>query len=146
MAWECTYKRYHSSIASIYLVGALFPGLAGAVALAPISLQSFLGQNLVAEIDVLNLTPQEAASLKATMAGPGAYLGMGMEYNASLRDAQVEVLVRADGSRYIRLRTNRPLNEPAVDLVLEVSTNAAKLIRPYRLLLDPAKSSEVALL
>ena len=144
MAWECTYKRYHSSIASIYLVGALFPGLAGAVALAPISLQSFLGQNLVAEIDVLNLTPQEAASLKATMAGPGAYLGMGMEYNASLGDTQVEVLVRADGTRYIRLRTRRPLNEPAVDLVLEVSTNAAKLIRPYRLLLDPAKSSEVA--
>ena len=73
MGWECTYKRYHSSLASIYLVGALFPGLAGAVALAPISLQSLLGQNLVAEIDVLNLTPQEAASLKATMAGPGAW-------------------------------------------------------------------------
>lgn len=144
MGWECTYKRYHSSLASIYLVGALFPGLAGAVALAPISLQSFLGQNLIAEIDVLNLTLQEAASLKAAMAGPGAYLGMGMEYNASLGDTQVEVLVRADGTRYIRLRTRRPLNEPAVDLVLEVSTNAAKLIRPYRLLLDPAKSSEVA--
>jgi pilus assembly protein FimV len=69
---------------------------------------------------------------------------MGMEYNASLGDTQVEVLIRPNGSRYIRLRTSRPLNEPAVDLVLEVSTNGAKLIRPYRLLLDPAKSIESA--
>jgi len=144
MGWKCTFKRYLSSLASICLVVVLFPGQAGAVALAPINLQSFLGQNLLAEIDVLNLTPQEAASLKAAMAGPGTYLGMGMEYNASLGDTQVEVLVRPNGSRYIRLRTRRPLNEPAVDLVLEVSTNAAKLIRPYRLLLDPAKSSEAA--
>ena len=144
MGWKCTFKRYLSSSAFICLTGALFPGLAGAIALAPISLQSFLGENLHAEIDILNLSPQEAASLKAAMAGPASYLGMGMEYNASLGDTQVEVLVRANGTRYIRLRTSRPLNEPSVDLVLEISTTAAKLIRPYRLLLDPGKPNETA--
>jgi pilus assembly protein FimV len=144
MGWKSTFKQHLSSLALICLTGALFPGLAGAIALAPISLQSFLGENLHAEIEILNLSPQEAASLKAAMAGPAAYLGMGMEYNASLGDAQVEVLVRANGSRYIKLRTSRPLNEPSVDLVLEISTTAAKLIRPYRLLLDPGKPNETA--
>ena len=144
MGWRCTFKRYLSSLALISLTGALIPGLAGAVALGPISVQSFLGENLHAEVDVLNLSPQEAASLKASMAGPGTYLGMGMEYNASLGDTQVEVLTRANGSRYIKLRSSRSLNEPSVDLVLEISTTAAKLIRPYRLLLDPGKPHETA--
>jgi len=129
-------------LAIFWLSGSLYAGIANAITLAPIAVRSYLGQNLVVEIDVLNVTAQEEASLKASIAEPKAFLDLSMDYSQSIGDAQIELLRRPNGTRFIKLRSARPIGEPFVDLVVEVSSSASKLVRPYRLLLDPPPLNE----
>jgi pilus assembly protein FimV len=128
--------------AIFWLSYVFYASIANAITLAPIAVQSYLGQNLTVEIDILNATPQEELSLKAGIAAPKSFMDLSMDYNQSIGDAQVELLRRPNGMRYIKLRSTRPISEPFVDLVIEVSSSAAKLIRPYRLLLDPPPSND----
>ena len=123
-------------LAIFWVSGVLYAGIANALALAPIDVRSYFGQNLVAEIEVINLMPQEALSLKARVADPKTFLHLNMDYHPSIGDAQIELLRRPNGTRLIKLRSERPIAEPFVDLVIEVSSSATHLIRPYRLLLD----------
>lgn len=120
------------------LTGALFASNADAMTLAPIAVRSFLGQNLVAEIDILNITAQEEESLQAGIASAKVFADLAMGYSQSIGQAQIALLRRPTGTRFIQLRSTRRIGEPYVDLVIEVSSSAAKFVRPYRLLLDPA--------
>ncbi len=123
-------------LAIFWFSGVLYAGIANALTLAPIAVRSYFGQNLVAEIEVLNLMPQEALSLKARVADPKKFLDLNMDYHPSIGDVQIELLRRPNGTRLIKLRSERPIAEPFVDLVIEVSSSATHLVRPYRLLLD----------
>jgi len=129
--------------AAIYcLTGALFASYADAMTLSPIAVRSYLGQNLVAEIDILNITPQEEDSLKAGIASAKVFADLAMGYTQSIGEAQIALLRRTAGTRFIQLRSARPIGEPFVDLVIEVSSIAATFVRPYRLLLDPPPLQE----
>lgn len=129
--------------AAIYcLSGALFASHADAMTLSPIAVRSYLGQNLVAEIDILNITPQEEDSLKAGVASAKVFADLAMGYTQSIGEAQIALLRRPAGTRFIQLRSARPIGEPVVDLVIEVSSSAATFVRPYRLLLDPPPLQE----
>jgi pilus assembly protein FimV len=141
MGWTCS-LTVKLPLASFGLVCALFSGFASAITLGPIAVRSYLGQNLVAEIDILNVTAQEEASLRAGVADPKAFVDLSMDYSQSIGDSQVELLRRPNGTRFIKLRSARPIAEPFVDLVIEISSSAAKLVRPYRLLLDLPASSD----
>ena len=123
-------------LAIFWFSGVLSAGIANALTLAPIAVRSYLGQNLVAEIEVFNLMPQEELSLKARIADPKTFFDLNMDYNPSIGDVHIELLRRPSGTRFIKLRSLRPIAEPFVDLVIEVSSSAAHLVRPYRLLLD----------
>jgi pilus assembly protein FimV len=59
-----------------------------------------------------------------------------MDYQQSIGDVHIELLRRPSGTPFIKLRSLRPIAEPFVDLVIEVSSSATHLVRPYRLLLD----------
>lgn len=130
------------SLGFFLLGGALHSQCANAITLAPIAVRSYMGQNLSVEIDILNVEATEESSLRVGIAIPKIFADLNMDYTQSIGDAQIELLRRPDGTRYIKLRSARSITEPFVDLVLEVSTSAAKLVRPYRLLLDPPASME----
>jgi pilus assembly protein FimV len=136
MGWTRS-LTFQLPLAIFWVSAALYAGIANAITLAPIAVRSYLGQNLVVEIDVLNVAPQEELSLKASISSPKAFTELNMDYSQSIADAQVELQRRANGTRFIKLRSARPVLEPFVDLVIEVSSGTAKLVRPYRLLLDP---------
>jgi len=135
MAWTRS-LAVHLPLAIFLFSGVLYAGIANALTLAPIAVRSYLGQNLVAEIEVLNLMPQEELSLKARMADPKKFSDLNMDYQQSIGDVHIELLRRPNGTRFIKLRSLRPIAEPFVDLVIEVSSSATHLVRPYRLLLD----------
>ncbi|MDE1927096.1 MAG: hypothetical protein KGI36_07905, partial [Burkholderiales bacterium] len=54
-------------------VACLWGGHAAALGLGRLNVQSALGETLRAEIDVTDITPEEAASLKLRVAGADAY-------------------------------------------------------------------------
>lgn len=110
---------------------------AWALGLGRLTVQSALGESLRAEIDVTSLTPEEGSNLRANVAPPDSYRVAGIDYNAVLPATQVTLQRRADGSPYLSIVSSRPVQEPFVDLILELAWPSGKLLREYTLLFDP---------
>lgn len=110
---------------------------AWSLSLGRLSVQSALGESLRAEIDVTSLTPDEAANLRVRVAPPDAYRIAGVDYNAVLPSTAVSLQRRADGTPYLRISSDRAVQEPFVDVILELSWSSGRLLREYTLLFDP---------
>ena len=110
---------------------------AWALGLGRMVVQSSLGEGLRAEIDVSSLTPEEAANLKVRIASPESYRAAGVDYNAVLPSAQVSLQRRSDGRPYLRIVSDKVVQEPFVDVILELNWNTGRLVREYTMLFDP---------
>lgn len=124
-------------LAAAALVLGLAWGQAHALSLGKLSVQSSLGEPLRAEIAVPDITADEAASLKASLASPEAFKAAGVEYNNSLAGIRVVFEQRSNGRAVLVLTSTRPVTEPFLDLILEANWANGKIARDYTLLLDP---------
>jgi len=122
--------------AAITLLGLSGTG-ALALSLGRITVQSALGEPLRAEIDVPDINAEEAASLKTSVAGPEAFIAAGLEYNPAMSGLQASLQRRPDGRAYIRISTDRAINDPFVDMILEASWSSGRIVRDYTMLFDP---------
>ncbi|MBT9552259.1 MAG: fimbrial protein FimV [Hydrogenophaga sp.] len=137
-------KLHAVAAAALLCVTFLYHGEAEALALGRIAIQSSLGEPLRAEVEVLEITPEEAASLRVNLGSIDAFRAAGMDYNAALNGIQVNLQKRADGRSFLSLVGSRPVNEPFVDMVLEANWASGRMIRDYTLLLDPPKLQQSA--
>ena len=108
-----------------------------ALSLGRVAVQSALGEPLRADVEVLNINAEEIASLKSTVALPERFKAAGLEYNPALSTLQASLQRWPDGRVYIRLSSDRIINEPFVDLILETSWASGRIVRDYTLLFDP---------
>jgi pilus assembly protein FimV len=109
-----------------------------AAGLGKLTVLSALGQPLRAEIELTSVSPEEAAGLAAKLASPDAFRTANIEFNPALLSLRFNVEQRG-GRQFIRVTSNQPLNEPFVDMLLELSWNNGRLVREYTFLLDPAE-------
>lgn len=140
------WQRTAVAAAAIALLGLSTTG-AWALSLGRIAVQSALGEPLRAEIDVPEINAEEASSLTAKVASPQAFATAGLEYNPAISNLQVSLQRRPDGRAYIRLSSDRPINDPFVDMIMEVSWSSGRILRDYTMLFDPPvlrKSAPVA--
>ncbi|WP_238139695.1 FimV/HubP family polar landmark protein [Roseateles aquatilis] len=138
------YARFAlSQVAAVTALG-LAAGSAWGLGLGKLTVQSALGETLRAEIDVSSLTTEEASSLKLRVAPPESYRSSGLDYNAVLASAQVQLARRADGRPYLRLTSDRAVQEPFVDVILELNWASGRLTREFTLLFDPPSNTNVA--
>lgn len=112
-----------------------------AFSLGRMTVQSTLGEPLRAEIDVTALTPEEAGSLKSSIAAPDAFRAAGVEFNGVLAGAQAALQRRSDGRAVIRLVGERAVTEPFIDIILDFAWSGGRLQRSYTLLIDPPSLS-----
>jgi pilus assembly protein FimV len=124
------------AIATAVLVGFSASG-ANALGLGRVTVQSALGEPLRAEIDVPQITPDELASLQATIASPEAFRAAGFDYNPAMGSIQITLQRRPDGGHFLRLSSHRPINDPFIDLILEASWSSGRIVRDYTMLFDP---------
>jgi pilus assembly protein FimV len=110
---------------------------AQALGLGRLNVQSALGEVLRAEIDITTLTPEEASTLSVRVAGPEAYRAAGVDYNAVLAGTQAVLARRADGRAYLRVQSDRVVQEPFLDVILELTWSTGRLVREFTLLVDP---------
>jgi len=110
---------------------------AAALGLGRLNVQSALGESLRAEVEVTSITAEELASLRLRVAPPDAYRAAGVEYNAVLPSAQVQLVKRADGRSFLRVSSDRAVLEPFVDVIVEATWSSGRLVREYTLLFDP---------
>ena len=116
------------------------PLLSQALGLGRLNVQSALGEGLRAEIDITSLSPEEAASLQVRIAPPEAYRAAGVDYNAVLAGAQATLARRADGRPYLRVTSDRAVQEPFIEVILELTSPSGRLVREFTLLFDPPGS------
>ena len=115
-------------------VAATFANAAG---LGKLTVNSALGQVLNAEIDLVALQPGEEDSLTAHVASPEAFRDARIEYSPVLRMLRFAVDKRPNGQPFLKVTSQGPVNEPFVDVLIEVTWPAGRLQREYPILLDP---------
>src|SRR4029453_680936 len=94
-------------------------GSAWALGLGRLNVQSARGEALRAEIDIPSLSPEEDSSLRVRIAPADSYRASGVEYNAVLPSTTVTVARRPDARPYLRVQSDRAVQEPFVDVILE---------------------------
>ena len=109
---------------------------AHAAGLGRITVHSPLGQPLNAEIEIVALAPGEEETLVARLAPPDAYAQAGIEATAILNTMRFAI-ERRDGRRVVRVTTQQAVNDPFVELLVELQWNTGRLVREYTFLLDP---------
>ena len=124
------------AIAAVTLLGFPVPD-ALALSLGRVTVLSALGEPLRAEIDIPNINAEEASSLKATVATPEAFIAAGLDYNPAMSSLRATLQQRPDGRSYIRLSSDRAINDPFVDMILEASWSSGRIVRDYTMLFDP---------
>ena len=129
-------KTLTAAVASAVLLSSA--GMAAAAGLGKLTVLSALGQPLRAEIELTSVSNQEAAGLVAKLATPEAYRAANIEFNPALLSLRFNVEQRG-GRQFIRITSTQPLNEPFVDLLLELAWDNGRLVREYTFLLDPAE-------
>ncbi len=119
------------------LLVALAPGLASAAGLGRLTVLSALGHPLSAEIELVSVSKAEISSISARIAAPEAYRRANLQYNVALPGARVTIEKRPDGRPYLKVTTSRAVTEPFIDLMIELTWSAGRILREYTALLDP---------
>lgn len=121
---------------SLAVMSAAFISSASAAGLGKITVLSGLGQPLNAEIELTTGSREEANGLAVKLASAEAFRQANVEINPALYSLRF-VIEQRGGRSVVRITSAQPLNEPFVDLLLEVTGNNSKLVREYTFLLDP---------
>jgi pilus assembly protein FimV len=116
-----------------------------AAGLGRLTVLSALGQPLRAEIDIVSVQPGEDDGLVARLGSQQAFAQAGIELNPALLGIRFAI-ERRDGHPLLRLTSTQPMNEPFLDMLIELQWNAGRLVREYTFLLDPPeyRSPQVA--
>ena len=109
---------------------------AHAAGLGRLTVLSPLGAPLNAEIEIVSLQPGEEDGLTARVASAEAFRQAGIEATAALRTVRFAIVQRA-GRPLIRVTSTQPINEPFIDLLVELEWKGGRLVREYTFLLDP---------
>lgn len=112
-------------------------GQAYAFGLGGIKVQSALGQPLRAEIDITQISADEASSLQVGVAPPDAFQAAKLHYSSALSGVRIKLERSPEGRAYLRVTSNSPINEPFLDLLIRAQWANGQLSRDYTLLLDP---------
>jgi pilus assembly protein FimV len=129
-----------SSLRALLLVAAALlvaPVAAQAAGLGKLTVLSNLGQPLRAEIDVVAVEKNEMDSLAVRLASIDAYLQNNLPYPSPSLGLKLTLEQRASGQPYIRATSVQPVNEPFVDVLVELTWNGGRILRAYTALLDP---------
>lgn len=118
---------------------ALGSGHALALDLGQIQVKSALGQPLLAEIPVQQATPAELQHLSVQLASGDAFARAGTGRPSV--PLKFDVVNGTNGRKVIRITSQAAVNDPFLDLLIEIHGGASKSVREFTILLDPPGSS-----
>jgi pilus assembly protein FimV len=110
-----------------------------AAGMGKITVLSALGQPLRAELDVSG-SPDELPSIAARVAPVEAFRQANVEYAAVLSTVKFTLDRRSNGQPFFKIQTDRAVNDPFIDFLVELSWSSGRLVREYAFLLDPPES------
>jgi pilus assembly protein FimV len=115
----------------------MLPLSAYSAGLGKLTVNSALGQPLSAEIELLAVDKAELDSLAANVASGQAFKDAQIEYASALSTLQFKVDRKADGRPILKVTSTKPVNDPFLDMLIELNWASGRLVREYTVLLDP---------
>ena len=126
------------SVTAAVASAVLLSSSASAAGLGKLTVLSALGQPLRAEIELTTAANEDPSSLAVKLAAPDAFRVANIEFNPALLSLRFAIEQRG-ARQFIKVSSTQPLNEPFVDMLIELSWNNGRLVREYTFLLDPAE-------
>jgi pilus assembly protein FimV len=133
-------KTIAAALGGIFL--AFAATVTHAAGLGKLSVNSALGQPLSVEIELVALQPGEFEVLVARTASPEAYSDAKIEYSPLMRQLRFAIQRAKDGRPVVTITSNAPINEPFLDVLVELTWPSGRLVREYPILLDPPGFNE----
>jgi len=115
---------------------AALPFAADAAGLGKLNVFSALGQPLRAEVEVSG-SSEELDSINAKIASIDAFRRANIDYAPHLSSLRLTLERRGAGA-VVKIASDKPINEPFLDFLLELNWAGGRLIREYTFLLDPS--------
>lgn len=115
-----------------------------ALDLGQVQVKSTLGQPLLAEIPLHPANPGELKGLSVQLASSEAFARAGIVEGRTTIPLQFNVTQNASGQPVIRITSASTVDNPYLDLLLEVKSSAGSSVREFAILLDPPGSSEAS--
>ncbi len=128
-------KRFAIQMAAAGLIA--WPWMGHAAGLGKLSVTSALGQPLAAEIELIAADRAELDSLAASLASDQAFRDARVEYAPVLTTLRFSVDKKPDGKTVLKITSTRPVNDPFIDMLVELNWASGRLVREYTVLLDP---------
>lgn len=117
------------------------PSLARGLGLGDITLHSRLNEPLDASISLVQLDGVGADRIVVDLASRDNFERSGIAYPSFLDDISFSVDVHDRNTGVLKLSTERPIQEPYLDLIIDVRWPGGRMMREYTTLLDPPQYS-----
>ena len=127
---------------ALALAGGLGSGVAQALGLGEIELQSYLNEPLDADISLRKSEGVDPGDVFVNIAPDSAYERVGIDRNYFLTKLDFRVTTASDGSLVVNVSSREPLREPYLNFLLEVTWPNGRLMREYAVLVDPPVYAE----
>ncbi|PCM45722.1 FimV/HubP family polar landmark protein [Marinobacter sp. ANT_B65] len=127
---------------ALALAGGLGSGVAQALGLGEIELQSYLNEPMNAEISLPQSQGIDSGDVFVNIAPEKAYQRLGLQRNRFLGKLRFDVATRSDGSLVVNVSSKEPLREPYLNFLLELTWPNGRLMREYAVLVDPPVYAE----
>lgn len=109
---------------------------ASAAGLGDLTVKSALGEPFTAEIG-LSASTQEMDSMSARIASRETYAAQGLDRPSALDGVKVEIYRHAGSMAVLKLSSPNPIEDPFLQMLVQIEWSSGRLLREYNALLDP---------
>jgi pilus assembly protein FimV len=118
----------------------IYSGMVSALGMGEITLHSALNQPLSAEINLLDVADLAADDIRVALASSADFARVGVDRQTFLQDLSFTTVLEGNRSR-IRVASNKPVREPYLNFLVEITQAKSRMLREYTVLLDPMPST-----
>lgn len=131
-----TQTRWKTLLSGVMLWAGL-SSPAWAAGMGQMTVRSLLGQPFVADVELVLRDRKELEGLTARIASVEAHQKANVPYTATALGLKASIQQNKDGRAWIRVQSDKPVTEPAVKLLIELTSGGAPALKEYHALLEP---------
>ena len=132
--------RFKCSLFFSFLAAVMSVEASHAAGLGRLTVNSVQGQPFKAEIDLVTVTTEEKSSLNAHLASHDVFRKVNVDYSPLLSTFRTTIEIHPDGQPYIRIVSPQPVDEPFLNILIELNWASGHLLREYTALLPLAET------
>ena len=122
---------------TIVIVSLMAPMAAHSLGVGEIKLHSGLNQKLNAEIALSLSTGEHIDDIQVILATPDEFEKLGIAWSFFISKVKFKPIVKANGKTVIQVTSDKILQEPILDFLVEVSWPSGDIYKEYTVLIDP---------